>query len=89
MSNDIRHEKHQDGPKAETRFVQFSPDSIELIADSAGYPNLSKLVTQSLAEDASYRIRELVQVTYEEAYITVNYCYYCIQHYCFRPVLKY
>ena len=36
--------------------------SIELIADSVGYPNLSPNILSSLAEDTSYRLRELIQV---------------------------
>lgn len=66
MSYEVRNEKSQDASKVEAKFVQFSTDSIELIADSAGHPNLSKLIAKNLAEDTSYRIRELIQVNLKE-----------------------
>ena len=46
----------------EKKFIQISPESIELIAETIGYSNISSSVSKSLAEDTSYRLRELIQV---------------------------
>ena len=51
--------------EGERRFIQVSQASVELIADSAGYSDISKAVLSSLAEDSSYRVRELIQVTFK------------------------
>ncbi|KAI9558653.1 hypothetical protein GHT06_015442 [Daphnia sinensis] len=61
MNNDVNNEKNFDKPKTEKKFIQISPESIELIADSAGYTNLPGILSKSLAEDTSYRLRELIQ----------------------------
>lgn len=50
------------GNDVEKKFIQVSPASIELIADSIGCSDTSTAVLGSLAEDSSYRVRELIQV---------------------------
>lgn len=62
MNNDVNNVKNFDKPRTEKKFIQISPESIELIADSAGYTNLPEILSKSLAEDTSYRLRELIQV---------------------------
>ena len=62
MNNDVHNDKNSEKPKSEKKFIQISPESIELIADSAGYPNVPTIISKSLAEDTSYRLRELIQV---------------------------
>ncbi len=62
MNNDVNNEKNSDKPGSEKKFIQISPESIQLIADSAGYPNVPSILSKSLAEDTSYRLRELIQV---------------------------
>lgn len=62
MNNDVNNENIVDKMKLEKKFIQISPESIEVIADSAGYPNLSTILAKSLAEDSTYRLRELIQV---------------------------
>ena len=44
------------------KFIQISPESIVTIADSVGFFQIPDAVTKSLAEDTSYRLRELIQV---------------------------
>ena len=61
MNSDTSNDKNSDKPGSEKKFVQISPDSIQLIAESAGYSNISS-ISKSLAEDISYRLRELIQV---------------------------
>ena len=51
--------KKTDGEK---KYFQISPESIKLIAETVGYSNIPLSVTKSLAEDTSYRLRELIQV---------------------------
>lgn len=62
VGNDRSSDKQKFKPDAEKKFIQISPESIELIADSAGYSEISSAVSVSLAEDSSYRLRELIQV---------------------------
>jgi len=50
--------KKTDGEK---KYFQISPESIKLIAETVGYSNIPLSVTKSLAEDTSYRLRELIQ----------------------------
>lgn len=63
MNNDVNSDKNSEKPKPERKFIQISPESIELIADSAGFSNLPSVLSVNLAEDTSYRLRELIQVT--------------------------
>ena len=46
----------------ERKYVQLSPDSVVLAGESVGITNLPGTVTRALAEDASYRVREVVGV---------------------------
>ena len=48
--------------EGESKYFQISPESIELIAETVGYSNIPPSVSKSLAEDTSYRLRELIQV---------------------------
>jgi hypothetical protein len=50
--------------KEEKKFVQLSPDTVSMLAESIGISgnNISTNVTRALAEDASYRCRELANV---------------------------
>ena len=43
----------------EKRFVQLSPDSVTAAAESIGINNLASNVSRALAEDATYRVREV------------------------------
>ena len=47
---------------AENQFCVLPRKSIKLLAERVGISNLSSEVAASLAEDASYRIRQSVQV---------------------------
>jgi hypothetical protein len=49
--------------KEEKKFVQISPDTVLHLAESVGIANLSPAVARGLAEDASYRCRELASVS--------------------------
>ena len=48
--------------KEEKKYVQLSPDSVLHLAESVGLSNLNPSVARALAEDASYRCRELASV---------------------------
>ena len=48
--------------KDERKYAQISPDTVGLIAESLGLGPLDMKVTRALAEDASYRCRELTNV---------------------------
>ena len=48
--------------EGENKYFQISPESIEMIAETVGYSNIPSSVSKSLAEDTSYRLRELIQV---------------------------
>ena len=61
VANDNNHTLKHDGDA--TKFIQISPESIVVYAESAGYSNIPDVVSKSLAEDTSYRLRELIQVT--------------------------
>jgi hypothetical protein len=50
--------------KEEKKYVQLSPDSVCHLAESVGLSNLNPVVARALAEDASYRCRELASVSY-------------------------
>lgn len=47
--------------EGENKYFQISPESIEMIAETVGYSNIPSSVSKSLAEDTSYRLRELIQ----------------------------
>lgn len=54
----------KNGDQALKRYAVISPDSISLIADSAGITDLTEEAIAGLAEDVSYRIREVVHVSH-------------------------
>jgi hypothetical protein len=49
--------------KEEKKYVQLSPDTVLHLAESVGLSNLNPSVARALAEDASYRCRELASVS--------------------------
>jgi hypothetical protein len=49
--------------KEDKKFVQISPDTVCHLAESVGVANLNASVARALAEDASYRCRELASVS--------------------------
>ena len=49
--------------KEDKKFVQVSPDTVGHLAESVGIANLSPAVARALAEDVSYRCRELASVS--------------------------
>ena len=49
--------------KEEKKYVQLSPDSVCHLAESVGLASLNPAVARALAEDASYRCRELANVS--------------------------
>ena len=62
-NNDFANERNDKSKKMdEKKFIQISPESIMLMGDSAGNSSVPDCVAKSLAEDASYRLRELIQV---------------------------
>lgn len=48
--------------KEEKKYVQLSPDTVIHLAESIGLSNISPNVARALAEDASYRCRELANL---------------------------
>lgn len=54
----------KNGDQTVKRYAVISPDSISLIADSAGITDLTEEAIAGLAEDVSYRIREVVHVSH-------------------------
>lgn len=44
------------------RYAVFSKETIRTFAESTGYGSLSDEVTEILAEDVSYRLRDLIKV---------------------------
>ena len=50
------------------RYAQVSPDSVRMIGESVGVAGLNQSVCKSLAEDVSYRARELAHVIKEKSY---------------------
>ncbi len=55
---------HTKKEKAEDRkYVQLAPETVMLLAESAGIDHLSPNVATSLSEDATYRTRELAHVS--------------------------
>lgn len=50
--------------KEEKKFVQLSPDTVSMLAESIGISGngISSGVSRALAEDVSYRCRELANV---------------------------
>ena len=44
-------------------FVQVSPDSVRVIGETVGISNMGPTVSRALAEDVSYRVRELAHVS--------------------------
>ena len=50
------------GGGEERRFVQLGPDSVTVAAESIGINNLPVNVARALAEDASYRVREVASL---------------------------
>lgn len=51
--------------KEEKKFVQLSPDTVSMLAESIGISGngISSGVSRALAEDVSYRCRELANVS--------------------------
>ena len=47
---------------ASRRYAVLPKETIRLYAESAGHANLPDEVTEVLAEDVSYRLRDLIQV---------------------------
>ena len=44
-------------------FAKLSPETVELIAESLGIGNLAPAVAAALAEDATYRCRQIANVS--------------------------
>ena len=53
--------------KEEKRYFQLSPDTVPLLAETVGINgnSISPSVSRALAEDVSYRCRELANVSFE------------------------
>jgi len=54
------------GTKApeETRFTLLSSNSVNLFAETVGVVGLPGAISKSLAEDVTYRIRHVIQVSF-------------------------
>ena len=50
------------GGEQERRFVQLGPDSVTVVAESIGINSLPVNVARALAEDVSYRVREVTSL---------------------------
>ena len=48
--------------KDEKKYVQMSPDTVSMLAESVGISGIGNNVCRAVAEDASYRCRELTQI---------------------------
>ena len=46
----------------ERRYVHLSPDTINNVSEGLGINNLSSAVAKELAEDVTYRLREIADV---------------------------
>ena len=45
------------------KYVQVSPDTVSMLAESVGISGIGGVVSRALAEDVSYRCRELANVS--------------------------
>ena len=55
------------------KYVQMSPDTVSMLAESVGISGISGGVSRALAEDVSYRCRELASVSTDDIFfILVN-----------------
>ena len=45
------------------KYVQMSPDTVSMLAESVGISGIGGGVSRALAEDVSYRCRELANVS--------------------------
>ena len=54
------------------KYVQMSPDTVSMLAESVGISGISGGVSRALAEDVSYRCRELASVSRWYFFILVN-----------------
>jgi TATA box binding protein associated factor (TAF) len=52
----------EDRPAEERRYVQLAPETVVNAADSIGIGDLSNSVASALAEDATYRLREIADL---------------------------
>lgn len=64
IGNDKKQRPIKPSEDEKNQFIQISSESIEVIADSIGYSDIGKPISTSLAEDLSYRLRELLQVSF-------------------------
>lgn len=48
--------------REDRKFVALPPETVQLMAETAGVSNLAPTVAAALSEDASYRAREMAHV---------------------------
>ena len=65
--------------KEEKKYVQLSPDTVSMLAESIGISQngLSANVSRALAEDVSYRCRELANVRNSKNFIIFTQATHC------------
>ena len=49
--------------REDRKFVALGPETVQLVAETVGVPNLQPTVAAALSEDASYRVREMAHVS--------------------------
>ena len=49
--------------REDRKFVALPPETVQLVAETAGVSNLQPTVAAALSEDASYRVREMAHVS--------------------------
>ena len=53
--------------REDRKFVALGPETVQLVAETVGVPNLQPTVAAALSEDASYRVREMAHVSIDRS----------------------
>ncbi len=74
--------------REDRKFVAFPPETVQIIGESVGVPNVAPAVAAALSEDASYRARELAHVSVSKDSVN-GACYNCLPSIDFRSAASY
>jgi len=83
IGNDKKQRPNKSADDEKNQFIQISSESIEVIADSIGYSDIGKPISTSLAEDLSYRLRELLQVSFLFLFLDIKKIIFIINYHYF------
>lgn len=59
----VRESEETNGPLNNKDYVCISPETISVIAESIGIPNVGDDIALNLAEDVSYKLQEIINVS--------------------------